>query len=617
MPYITQVPGAFLTVDSVSLLNVVTIPTTSVLNDLEGSQEFDTYEVRDDENGAGTLAQGDYVAPVVDGDPLSGTYIGAGQISNLGLSVGSMTDSGLGGILATGISVTVNPIEGSYISGDDGQIYFISEEPLSADRIMASLSVNLPLSGNLITVTVPVSELTASLGQLDPTGALSALLTPVLGSTLDLTQYVMDTAVLSSTTDPTAVETLQSGDFTVEPVCYLKGTWIMTQNGEVKIEDLREGDMVLCRFGGVKPVKWIGRQKFSGPTASLGLPVRIKEGALADGIPSADLFVSEGHSMLVNGVLVLAKNLVNGLSAIRVEDGSEWEYYQIDLGVHDLVLANRSWSESFADCGDFRARFDNYREYLMRFGDEAGPETPDLCLDRPSSGPEFYDAISSVVKRAMSLSGYRKHGPLEGRIESVSRNNVISGWAVDTEFPGLPICLEVVLDGKVVCETIACIPQAGPKTQGRLTFEAHCPSEMTSHELLRATVRRKEDGQCVASLPSAVIGAMHGAIDLVRQDGRVEGWARDKSFPEEPIMLEVTIGDEVLGTVLACRSRTDLANVGFGDVAFLFDANRPFEAHEADMLAIRRLRDGSTIRVSDRTRRIFDDCFLGPAVGAA
>lgn len=618
MSYITEVPGAVLSLDNTSLLNVVKIPATTALNDLNGSKEASSYIVHDDANGPETLTQGDYLAPVVDGTSMPGTYIGAGTFQNAGLTLGSMTDSGVGGLTALGIKVTVNPISGNFYSDASGKIQFISETPLSADRIMASLSVNLPLSGNLTTINVPVSELTSSLAGLDSSGALRTLLSPVLGSTLDLTQYIMDTAVLSSTTNPTATMTLEPGEFTVDPVCYLKGTRILTESGEANIEDLREGDMVVCRFGGLRPVKWIGRQRYSGKSGSEGRPIRIKAGALAENVPSRDLYVSEGHSMLVGDVLVLAKDLVNGLSVARVADGTEWQYYQLDLGIHDLILANRSWSESFADCQDFRSRFDNHAEYRLRFGDHPAPEAPQLCLERPQSGPAFYNAIASVAARALQAEGDCQHGPLEGRIESVSKPNLISGWAVDTQRRGRPIQLEILLDGVVIGETTACIPRKESVDQGRMIFEFRFPMELTSQELLRAVVRRKTDGQRVASLPSAIMGTLHGCIDLVRQDGRIEGWARDKSFPEQPTMLEVVIGEEVLGTVLACRHRADLDKVGFGDVAFSFDANRPIEAHEAGSIEIRRTRDGSTIRVSDRTRRVFDQAHvqLGKA-GAA
>ena len=43
------------------------------------------------------------------------------------------------------------------------------------------------------------------------------------------------------------------------PACFLKGTKIETADGERKIEDLRVGDLLPTKFGGLRPVQWIGR----------------------------------------------------------------------------------------------------------------------------------------------------------------------------------------------------------------------------------------------------------------------------------------------------------------------------------------------------------------------
>jgi hypothetical protein len=100
-------------------------------------------------------------------------------------------------------------------------------------------------------------------------------------------------------------------------LCYLRGSRILTPTGEVCIEDLKIGDCVVTRFQGIQPIKWIGRQ--SDPLAFVKgnrekLPIRICAGSLGKHLPARDLYVSPGHSMLVDGNLILAWSLVNGVT---------------------------------------------------------------------------------------------------------------------------------------------------------------------------------------------------------------------------------------------------------------------------------------------------------------
>ncbi|HRO14871.1 MAG TPA: Hint domain-containing protein, partial [Paracoccus sp. (in: a-proteobacteria)] len=148
--------------------------------------------------------------------------------------------------------------------------------------------------------------------------------------------------------------------------CYLPGTQILTDHGTVAVEELREGDMVVCRFGCLRPVRWIGWQRFAGRRAAGQEAIRFAPGSIADDMPRQPLFVSPGHSMLVGETLVLAADLVNGITITREAPREEWTYFQIDLGDHDMVLANGAWSESFADCGAFRSKFDNFADFRLR-----------------------------------------------------------------------------------------------------------------------------------------------------------------------------------------------------------------------------------------------------------
>ena len=130
--------------------------------------------------------------------------------------------------------------------------------------------------------------------------------------------------------------------------CFLRGTLILTSRGEVKVEALRAGDMVATRFGGVQPIRWIGTQSFDGRFAGrTTTPIRFARGSLGSGMPSCDLFVSPGHAMLVGEVLVHAGALVDGETIVQQRMRGTIDYFHLDLGPHDCVLANGAWAESY------------------------------------------------------------------------------------------------------------------------------------------------------------------------------------------------------------------------------------------------------------------------------
>ncbi|KQV16437.1 hypothetical protein ASC97_11805 [Rhizobium sp. Root1203] len=149
--------------------------------------------------------------------------------------------------------------------------------------------------------------------------------------------------------------------------CLLGGTLIMTPTGEMSIENLRIGDLVDTVSGGPKPIRWIGRQTFRTSRASWSdsvMSIRISRNALDDGMPSRDLYVSPGHSLYLDGVLIRANDLVNGRSIERaLPAGRETiEYYNILLDSHDVVIAEATPVETFQLRGDDYEKFENFVE---------------------------------------------------------------------------------------------------------------------------------------------------------------------------------------------------------------------------------------------------------------
>jgi hypothetical protein len=156
-----------------------------------------------------------------------------------------------------------------------------------------------------------------------------------------------------------------------ETICFMAGTRIRTPDGEVAVEMLRRGDLVLTAEGSEKPVAWLGRQtissRFADPVRSW--PIRVKASAFGENVPARDLLVSPDHALLVEDVLIHAGALVNGTSIVRETRVPEvFVYYHVELDDHALILAENTPAETFIDNVE-RLAFDNWAEHEALYPD--------------------------------------------------------------------------------------------------------------------------------------------------------------------------------------------------------------------------------------------------------
>ena len=303
-----------------------------------------------------------------------------------------------------------------------------------------------------------------------------------------------------------------AGDQTeVELLCYLRSTNIATPVGEVPVETLKIGDAVITRFSGYQKVKWIGRQSFAARFVKNNrdqIPVRFAIGALGPNLPKRDLFVSPGHSMLIGGVLVLARNLVNGVTITQDDLPEEIHYYQLEFEGHDCVLAEGAWSESFCDYAGLRNQFHNVDSFYLLYPDHVTPDEHRMCAPRPEAGPMLEAALLPVVQRATALA---VPGALHGWIDIVDTFGRVEGWAQDTANPELPVLLDLMVNSEKRGRTLACeyrvdLAAAG-LGKGCCAFAFDAAAEMPFRASSNVQVRRSTDmaeikmgPHCLASL---------------------------------------------------------------------------------------------------------------------
>ena len=191
-----------------------------------------------------------------------------------------------------------------------------------------------------------------------------------------------------------------SGSGTVVTVaCYCPGTRIATPQGEVAVEALAIGDQVVTADGRAEPIRWIGRRSYAGRFVLANpkvQPVRFRAGSLGGGLPRRDLLVSPEHAMLLDGMLIPARCLVNGAGIVAERGWTALEYIHIELAGHEVILAEGAAAETFLD-DESRVMFQNAAEYAALYPD--APTAGGFCAPRVEDGYE----LEAIRRRLASL----------------------------------------------------------------------------------------------------------------------------------------------------------------------------------------------------------------------
>jgi hypothetical protein len=352
----------------------------------------------------------------------------AGGIGGV-INAGSMNVQDAGGGGTFNVTGAINDAGGSLVA--DGGAYSggtlvinagsITGGGLIEDTDGSSLELNAPTS-QMISVNAIYGGTTAAL-QLDSVNTYTGSIDIAAGSTLDLTLTggtITGNTIIGNTLVVTQGGTSESVVFTPAssitlggnlflenaPVCFARGTRIATPDGDVAIESLKKGDLVLTVAGKARPVIWIGHRRADCsryPDPRKAWPILIQAGAFGPGLPARDLRVSPQHGIFAEGVLIPAKILVNG-TTIRQEKVASIEYFHIELESHDILLAEGLPAETYLDAGD-RSSFENGGGPVALYPDFARYAwDARACADLKVIGAEVERVRAQLATQARALA---------------------------------------------------------------------------------------------------------------------------------------------------------------------------------------------------------------------
>ena len=178
--------------------------------------------------------------------------------------------------------------------------------------------------------------------------------------------------------------------------CFAAGTRILTPSGNVPVESLQPGDLVMTQDDGPQPLRWIGRRRVAAEGRFA--PVLIRAGTFG---AHGDLMVSPLHRVLIRDslaevlfgeaeVLVAAKDLVNDRS-VRFVPGGEVEYVHLLFDRHQVVFSEGLATESFLPGPQTADSFE--REVVE-----------EICALFPEIDPDTGEGYSPAARRL--LRGY-------------------------------------------------------------------------------------------------------------------------------------------------------------------------------------------------------------------
>ena len=291
-----------------------------------------------------------------------GTTVGTGQAGMIALTqVGSVTFGSLPPAISS-IEITKDA-PASTLNIDSVSIQSVTIGAVTTNAVVTLSTADLPpgttlppgFSLDVTGTTFDVSVLTG-LGTFQGTAALYGTdgplaLVAVQSITTPFGSINAGAAVLSLGTQTTGGGLTENFTPAFSVVCYLPGTHILTPAGEVLVETLKPGDLVTTISGAHRPLRWVGfgRALVTPRNRDRATPVVVRRHALGEYVPHRDLYITRGHSLYLDGVLIPVEELVNHRSIAFVEDAKVVEYYHLETDTHDVVIAEGAAAETYRE----------------------------------------------------------------------------------------------------------------------------------------------------------------------------------------------------------------------------------------------------------------------------
>lgn len=268
--------------------------------------------------------------------------VNAGVVNSIRIGVADQGDSAYD----TNLLIAGDSLQTTLVAMDDSTTMYAN-----GNRIVDVLDNDINTTGGTLTIT-HINGVAVTVGSIVTLPSGEAVMLNADGTLTVIgdadTDEISFTYGIESSTGATDI-----GIVTVDTIpCFVAGTMIRTPDGEVAVETLQAGDMVMTHDNGAQPLRWIGQRTVQAKDSFA--PVRIKANTFGT---HRDLLVSPQHRVLIRDslaellfgdseVLVAAKDLVNDAS-VRIVEGGDVTYVHLLFDQHEVIFSEGLTTESF------------------------------------------------------------------------------------------------------------------------------------------------------------------------------------------------------------------------------------------------------------------------------